>query len=144
MMNIYNFSEFINEAKSEKMIYFFHPKFVTDTRAEDRSIELINLYFDNPIIYNSPSMRGGYYEYVDSINTIVVLPNSDGSISPKTMRRISYSFDRGIDVYYIHPKRYKIIKIENVEFFQEKELSAEEYQQRIAEDNLDNYFTDTE
>jgi len=144
MNKIYSFDKFLNEEKDEKRVYFFHPKVFSDTRAESQSIELINLYFDNPVVYNGPELRGSYYKFVDEVDTIVVLPHPDGTISPRTMRRISYAFDRGVPAYYIHPKKYKIIKIENIEFFEEKVMSVDEWREKIKLDNSDEYFKDNE
>jgi len=144
MSKLYKFNDFLNEEVNEKKVYFFHPKVFNDSRAESQSIELIDLYFDNPIIYNGPEMRGSYYKFVDEVNVIVVLPHTNGTISPRTMRRISYAFDRGVDAYYIHPKKYKIIKIENIDFFEEKTMSATEWQEMVKTDSADNYFTENE
>ena len=62
---IKKYVEFLNEEVNNKIIYFFHPKLTYDTRVESQSIELINLYFDNPVIYNTPDLKGGYYKYAD-------------------------------------------------------------------------------
>lgn len=137
---IYNFFEFLKEEKGELQVYFFIPQMFNDTRAEQQAIELINLYFDNPIIYNTPEMRGSYYKFADNVNTAVVLPHPDGKISPRTMRRIAYAFDRGVSIYYMHPKMYKIIKIDNIEFFEEKTMTADDWQDRVNTDSADDYF----
>lgn len=139
---IKKYVEFLNEEVNSKIIYFFHPKLTYDSRVESQSIELINLYFDNPVIYNTPDLKGGYYKYADDVNIIIVLPYPDGSIAPKTVRRIAYAFDRGVKAYYIHPKKYKIIGIENIEFFTEREKSIEDIEMNNT--SIDDYFTDNE
>lgn len=145
MKNIINFNQFVlNEKKSDKKIYFFHPKSMFESRAEGQAIELINIYFDNPFIYNTPETRGSFYKFVDDVNTIIVLPHTDGTISPRTYRRLTYAFERGYPAFYIHPKKYKIIKIENLEFFEEKTMTTDEWKEKVETDNVDEYFTDVQ
>lgn len=143
-MNITKFNQFINEEKTTVIVYFFHPSLTYNTRVEEQSIELIDLYFDKPLIYNTPNTKKGYYDTIDEINTLVVLPHSDGSISPKTYRRIAYSFDRGISIYYLHPQRYKLINIEELDFFTKKTLSRKGWEEKNKTDNTDNYFLENE
>jgi hypothetical protein len=143
--NIVNFKDFmLNEKKSDKKVYFFHPKSIFDTRAESQALELINIYFDNPFVYNTPEIRGSFYKFVDDVNTVIILPYVNGLISPRTFRRLTYSFERGYPAFYIHPKKYKIIKIENLEFFEEKTMSKDEWQETVQNDNIEDYFTDVE
>ena len=43
---------------------------------------------------------------------------------------------------YIHPKKYKIIGIENIEFFTEREKPIEDIEMNNT--SIDDYFTDNE
>jgi hypothetical protein len=143
--NILNFKNFLlKEEKSDKKIYFFHPKTTKDTAVEDKSIELINIYFDNPIIFGYGDLRGKFYKFVDEINSVVVLPYLNGEISPKTYKRLIFAFEKAIDIYYIHPKKYKIIKIENLDFFTEKAMDIDQWHEAVENDKLDEYFKEIE
>lgn len=145
MNKIFNYNDFLlNEKKSEKRIYFFHPKTTSETNTEDKGTELINLYFDSPLIYGVGDLRGNFFKFVDDINSVVVLPYLNGKISPKTYKRLVYAFERSIDVYYMHPNKYKIIKVEDLEFFTEKTMDVDEWKEQVEQDDIDSYFTEVQ
>ena len=147
MKQIIDFKKFLNEDVQEgeqpKVVYFLHPKFTYDTRVEEQGIALINLYFDNPLIYSTPEHRGGYLDFEDEVNIFVVLPHTDASMTPRAVRRTVHAFEKGAKIYYMHPKEYKLIRIDpnNVEFFQEKVMGKDEWREKVKSDNIENYFT---
>ena len=141
-----NFKSFINEKKSKegRVLYFLHPSITFEKTPETKSIELIDIYFDSPLIYNIPDKRGKFFTFADELDTVVILPFTNGKISPKMWRRLVYSFDKGLDVFYIHPKKYKIIKIEDIEFFEEKTIDKETWKEIRHDDDIEQYFTEVE
>lgn len=143
MKKVNNFINFLKEEATEKIhLYFFHPKLTYGSRTEEQSVELINLYFDNPILYNIQGQRGNFFDNVEEINNIVVLPYPNGMISPRTYKRLQFAFDRLINVYYLHPQKFKIIKVEELEFFTNKLMSQDEWKENTS--SPDDYFKEVE
>lgn len=143
MKKVNNFINFLKEDITEKIhIYFFHPKLTYGSRTEEQSIELINIYFDNPVVYNIQEQHTNFFDNIDEINNIVVLPYPSGMISPRTYKRLQFAFDRLLNIYYLHPQKFKIIKIEELDFFTTKLMSHDEW--KVNENSPDDYFKETE
>jgi hypothetical protein len=143
MKKVNNFLNFLKEEVSEKIhLYFIHPKLTYGSRTEEQSVELINIYFDNPILYNIQGQRSNFFDNVEEINNIVVLPYPNGMVSPKTYKRIQFAFDRLINIYYIHPQKFKIIKVEEIEFFTNKLMTQNDWEEKT--NSSDDYFKDAE
>jgi len=143
MRKVNNFLNFLKEELTEKIsIHFTHPKLTYDSRVEEQSTELINLYFDNPIIYNIKEYRMNFFDKVDDINKVVILPYPNGMVSPKTYKKIQFAFDRLLDIYYIHPQKFKIFKVEEIEFFTNKLMTDEEFKNNT--NTPDDYFKEVE
>lgn len=143
---MFNYKKFINEKKKQKdrIIYFLHPKITYNESVESQSLELINLYFDSPLVYNVPKRRGKFYSFADELNTVIVLPFTNSTISPRMWRHLVYAFEKGFDIYYIHPRKYKIIKIEDIEFFEEKAIDKETWNEIKHDDDIELYFSEVE
>jgi hypothetical protein len=145
MKKVKDYINFIKEAVIDKtQLYFLHPKLIYGSRIEEQTVELINLYFDNPIIYNMQDNRGGFYKYAEEINTVVVLPYPNGKISPRTLRRLEYAFERLNKIYYLHPQKFKILRIEDLDFFTQRTMSGDELKERVISDTPDDYFKEME
>jgi hypothetical protein len=143
MIKVKDFVNFLKEELTENIhIYFFHPKLTYESRIEEQATELINLYFDNPVVYNIQEHRTSFFDNVDEINNVVILPYPNGMVSPRTYKRIQFAFDRLLNIYYIHPQKFKIFKVEEIEFFTNKLMSDEELKNNTC--SPDDYFKETE
>lgn len=123
------------EQKEEKEIqlFFLHPKDTFNTDIEDKSIELINIYFENPYIENYSNNKSSLQK-LPEINTVVILPKSNNRIDNNIMNDIKYAFSKDMNVYWLSPSLYKIFK-KNLNFFSDKVENE-------TKNDLEKYFSE--
>lgn len=127
--------KYITEKRNIGKIYFAHPRATYSKSGEREALRMLKSSYPNYIIVNpnSEKIQGRYdykgmgfeifYKVIDTAEMIAVLPLKNGKITFGSWRECEYAHRKGKKIISVDPSRNKI---EEVDFFSLRKLTAEE------------------